>query len=194
MMNPPPGATSALVSGVHGLPAAGQRQNSVGVVTGEGWAGSTLTGGWGAPKWLYVKSCVVWPPSTTSLRAQNKMAAVNWSAWINEAVCAAPSGGLPVIINGTWSAAAQTDGHVICQLSLPNFTPPCTRSIFNLNAPSSLTAAFSSVFHHKPAFSYLEQTLAPGWNWLICCNNKPISTHRRSGSISNLTSQSSCCS
>lgn len=37
----------------------------------------------------------------TSLRPEQNGCCVNWSAWINEAVCAARSGGRSVGINGT---------------------------------------------------------------------------------------------
>lgn len=40
-------------------------------------------------------------PNYKSQSPEQNGCCLNWSAWINEAVCAARSGCLPVIINGT---------------------------------------------------------------------------------------------
>lgn len=67
-----------------------------------------------------VKVCVVWPPPNTSHRARKQnVCCANRSVGINEVVCGARLGRLPLIINGRtdfeMSVVTQTDDHTICQ-------------------------------------------------------------------------------
>lgn len=58
-----------------------------------------------------VKVCVVWPPPITSSRSpKQNVCCVNRSAGINEAVCGARLGCLPLIINGTTDFGMECGG------------------------------------------------------------------------------------
>lgn len=97
-----------------------------------------------------VRVCVVWLLPIRSLRAQKQnVCCVNRSAEINEAVCGAPLGCLPLIINGTADFGMECGGPdwwpydlSTCILAPHNFTP----------APKTHTDALPKTKQKKPTF------------------------------------------
>lgn len=113
-----------------------KRQNSVGVVKAKpvwGWC-------WRVAERLQSAPCqglrCVAAANYKSQSPKQNVCCVNWSAGINEAVCAARSGCMPLIINGTTEFGMQCGGPdrwpydlSTCVLSLWNITSPLEKKI-----------------------------------------------------------------